>query len=174
MFGADRLAEFLALYPAGNDAEATKSAEELAGDLLISAQTWDWLEVQAKAGQPAYGYTFTYTSPYVPIASHVVEIAFVFGTLTPQFIVNGAMPPSPADRALAETMMAYWFNFAAHGNPNGDGLPFWPAYGSDGSVMNLGATVIAAANAWAPRFRFLSSYRAAGIFPSAWRSSTTR
>jgi para-nitrobenzyl esterase len=169
MFGTERLAEFLALSPAGSDAEATTSAEELAGDLLISAQTWEWLEIQARTGAPVYGYTFTYTSPYVPIASHIVEIAFVFGTLTPQFIVNGAMPPSDADRVLAETMMSYWLNFAKHGDPNGPGLPEWPAYRNDGSVMNFGAAIAPHANPWASRFRFLSSYRTAGVFPAAWR-----
>jgi para-nitrobenzyl esterase len=169
MFGAERLAEFFELYPAGSDAAASTSAQELAGDLLISAQIWDWLEIQAQSGPPVYGYTFTYTSPYVPIASHLVEIAFVFGTLTPQFIVNGAMPPSDADRALAETMTRYWVNFATHGTPNGDGLPHWPAYGGAGDVMNFGAAIGPEHNAWAPRFRFLSSYRTAGVFPDAWR-----
>ncbi len=170
MFGADRLAEFLTLYPAGSDAEATASAHELAGDLLISAQIWDWLGVEHRAGAPAFGYTFTYTSPYVPIASHIVEIPFVFGTLTPQFIVDGAMPPSEADRALAAVMMAYWVNFATTGDPNGAGLPRWPAFGDDGIVLNLGATIEASANPWEPRFRFLSSYRTAGVLPGAWRS----
>jgi para-nitrobenzyl esterase len=169
MFGAERLTEFFAHYPAGSDAEAATSAEELAGDLLISAQTWEWLEEQARAGLPAYGYTFTYTSPYVPIASHLVDVAFVFGTLTPQFIVNGAMPPSDADRALAATMTKYWVNFARRGDPNGAGLPHWPPYRSGGEVMNFGSAVGPQANAWEPRFRFLASYRTAGVLPDAWR-----
>ena len=171
MFGAERLAEFLALYPADSDAQATASSYELAGDVLISAQTWEWLELQRRTGAPVFGYTFTYTSPYVPIASHVVDIAFVFGTLTPQFIVNGAMPPSDADRALAKTMMSYWVNFATHGDPNGSGLPHWPRYGDDGSVQDLGQTVGPNANAWAARFRFLSSYRTNGVLPARWRNA---
>jgi para-nitrobenzyl esterase len=169
MFGAERLAEFLALYPADTDAQAKDSAQELVGDMLISAQTWEWLELQQRTGAPVYGYTFTYTSPYVPIASHLVDVAFVFGTLTPQFIVNGAMPPSDADRALAETMMAYWVNFAKHADPNGPTLPRWPPFGADGAVQNFGQTVASHANAWAPRFRFLASYRTNGVLPAGWR-----
>lgn len=173
MFGGERLTEFFEHYPAGSDAEAAKSAEELAGDLLISEQIWDWLEVQQQTGVPVYGYTFTYTSPYVPIASHLVDIAFVFGTLTPQFIVGSTAPPDQADRALSDTIMAYWVNFATHGDPNGPHLPLWPAYGADGMLMEFGQTVSAQSNALAARFRFLSSYRTDGVFPAAWRNATS-
>jgi para-nitrobenzyl esterase len=170
LFGADRLNEFLTHYPATTDEEATASAYTLAGDLLISQQIWEWLELQTRgAATPVFGYTFSYTSPYVPVASHVVEIAFVFGTLTPQFIVNGAMPPSAADRALAETMMTYWVNFAHTGNPNGAGIPAWPAYGTEAAILDFGTTISAHASEQRERFRFLSSFRTAGILPPAWR-----
>ena len=32
------------------------------------------------------------------------------------------------DRALADAVSSYWVNFAANGNPNGTGLPVWPAF----------------------------------------------
>jgi para-nitrobenzyl esterase len=170
MFDPGRLTEFFTLYPASTDAEAKASAETLIGDLLISEQTWQWLELQRRAGQPAvYGYVFTYTSAYVPIASHVVDVPFVFGTLTPQFVVNAFAPPDDADRALAETIMAYWVNFATTGDPNGPDLPNWPAYGNDGVILHLGATVAPSENARAARFRFIAGHRIDGVLPAHWR-----
>jgi len=170
-FGADRMDEFLELYPADTDAQAKASADALAGDLIISEQTWLWLQLQRRAGQAAtYGYLFSHTSPYVPIASHLVEIPFVFGTLTPQFILGSTQPPSDADRALSDTMMSYWVNFAAAGNPNGPGLPQWPDFEGDGPVQQLGETVGPVANDQQnARFRFISSYRTDGVFPARWR-----
>ncbi|WP_213958884.1 carboxylesterase family protein [Variovorax sp. dw_954] len=170
MFGKDRLAEFLALYPASTDAEAVASSNALTGDITISEQTWKWLEYQQAGGRvPVYGYKFTYTSPYVPIASHITEIPFVFGTLTPQFIIHSNKPPAEADRALAQTMMSYWVNFATRGNPNAAGLPIWPAYGDKGLIQNLGQVVAPQENAQAARFRFIASYRAGGTLPLRWR-----
>jgi carboxylesterase type B len=36
-------------------------------------------------------------------------------------------------------MSSYWANFAASGNPNGKGLPPWPAAsGAHGEIMHIG------------------------------------
>ena len=34
----------------------------------------------------------------------------------------------PADSKVSETMQGYFVNFIKTGNPNGSGLPNWPAY----------------------------------------------
>lgn len=170
MFGKDRLADFLNAYPADSDAQAKASAEALAGDYVISEQTWQWLRLHQRTGHsPTYGYLFSYTSPYTPVASHVTEIPFVFGTLTPQFVVGSTTPPAEVDRAMAQIMMNYWANFATRGDPNGPGLPPWPAYGENDIVQILGTTIEAQRNPQSTRFRFLDSFRENGILPMRWR-----
>jgi len=128
-FGEGRPAEFLKVYPAGTDAEAKTSAETLIGDIVISQQVWEWLQLHRRTGQsPVYGYQFNMRSPYTPIPAHASEIDYVFGTLEPHQLVPGAVAPGPRDQELAEQMMSYWVNFAQNGDPNGSGLPYWPGY----------------------------------------------
>jgi len=117
-------------------------------DLLASAPVFH-CPAAALAGDnsavelPAYVYRFDRVRPgnHGFGAYHGAEIPYVFGT--------GAawLPAEPADRALSDTVMRYWVNFARTGNPNGPGLPDWPrwpAHVDDMAgvpVMHLGATV---------------------------------
>jgi hypothetical protein len=43
-------------------------------------------------------------------------------------------PWQPIDRKLADTVSSYWANFASKGDPNGRGLPAWPAYDATSDV----------------------------------------
>ncbi len=171
-FGRARMADFLALYPAGTDQEAAKSADALTGDVTIAEQTWIWLRYQQTTGHSAsYGYKFTYTSPYVPIASHLVDVPFVFGTLTPQFVVGGKAPPAQADRDLSDKMMTYWANFATRGDPNGNGLPHWPAFSDGSQIMGFASSVGAVDDVLQmKRFRFIASFRVGGVLPVNWKN----
>jgi para-nitrobenzyl esterase len=64
-------------------------------------------------------------------------------------------PWEATDRQLAATMSSYWINFIKTGNPNGSGLPKWPAYhATNKQVMLLGAEQQAAVLPDAARLAF--------------------
>jgi para-nitrobenzyl esterase len=88
-----------------------------------------WAKLQTKdAKSKAYWYYFTKVPPVAPGqtsrgATHTAELAYVFDNLIP-----ATLPWTDADRALADTISSYWATFAANGDPNGKGLPVWPAF----------------------------------------------
>lgn len=173
-----RTPQFLTLYPDGTPAQLNASADALVGDQVIREQTWAAIDAQYRtAGLPANSvwiYQFNYTSPYTPVAAHTTEVYFVFGNLDPNPVVfpTGQAPPSAQDIAISSKIMAYWTNFAKTGNPNGAGLPAWPAYkGAAGGAdfLNL-ANIIAPLNYKLQRLQFINSFRINGVLPESWRS----
>jgi para-nitrobenzyl esterase len=154
----DRAGEFLKLYPADTDEEAKRSAQDLAGDQFIAFSTWKWLEMQGATGNATlYRYEFD-DAPPVPASAeargayHSAEIEFVFGALA-----SKNLPWRPEDKTLSDLMSSYWANFARSGDPNGTGLPAWPAYNSQGghAVMHLDANSHATPDDHRARYEFL-------------------
>jgi len=161
-FGA-RADAFLRLYSAATDAEARRAAQDFMGDQAGAGYpTWKWIEMQlGTGGCPVYRYEFDQTLPLpagsppdkVATAPHASEIEFVF-----QVLSSRHLPWRPEDREVSELMASYWTNFAKTGDPNGPGLPPWPAYGArDGyQVMHLqAASPAAAADIHRARYEFL-------------------
>ena len=153
--------EFLKLYPGSTDEQAKRSAQDLAGDQFIAFGTWKWLEMQgATGGSQLFRYEFD-DAPPVPAkgdeaprgAYHSAEIEFVFGTLA-----YHKLPWRPEDKALSDLTSTYWSNFAKNGDPNGAGLPEWPAYNSQDhyAVMHLDATSHAAPDDHRGRYEYLN------------------
>ena len=49
---------------------------------------------------------------------------------------------SKSDLEISEAMSTYWINFARYGDPNGEGVPEWPAFSEDDpEVMYFGPTL---------------------------------
>ncbi|HTV13102.1 MAG TPA: carboxylesterase family protein [Acidobacteriaceae bacterium] len=87
----------------------------------------DWL---SHRGLSVWEYQFERPLPGSGSAStrHSGELPYVFGWA--QRAGSGVMGATytPVDAALSQQMQGYWTNFAKTGNPNGSGLPAWPAF----------------------------------------------
>ncbi|MFN7826468.1 MAG: carboxylesterase/lipase family protein [Acidobacteriota bacterium] len=118
---------FLALYPAGSDSEAATSQKEAARDRnRVSMHLWAARRARTSR-TPAWTYYFSRAIPWPPFpqygAFHTGEVPYVFGTTD-----RLDRPWQKIDGEVRERMLSYWVNFVTAGNPNGAGLPDWPAF----------------------------------------------
>jgi para-nitrobenzyl esterase len=127
--------DYLKLYPASDDDQAAlQSNESVRDNSRISTFLWatNWKKGTDK---PVYTFYFTHRPTGDPGgAHHTAEIQFVFNNLS---LKNQAW--TDEDRKVADTMSSYWANYIITGNPNGPGLPIWPAFDPKSpTVMELG------------------------------------
>jgi para-nitrobenzyl esterase len=156
-----KAAEFLRLYATASAEEAQRSLNDFLGDDPRAWAMWKWLERTAAEGEkPVYRYRFDRSLPSASDpaglgAYHSGEIEYVFGALDSK----AGIPWTPEDRALSELMQKYWTNFARNGDPNGEGLPLWPAYraAEDWPVMYLDVVSKAEKDRLRDRYVFLDS-----------------
>ena len=153
----ERADEFLQLYPGDTDEQAVRSATAYGGDSFIAFGTWKWIEAHRKTGgSPVFRYHLELAAPpskFHPgwFAFHSDDIEYIFGTLDtrPDAVWR------PEDRKLSDQMMSYWTNFAKTGDPNGPGLPVWPKYDRDDSLIHLDSTITSGPDTLRPRYEFL-------------------
>ena len=178
----ERAPELLRLYPAATDAEAEQSATDLASDRFIGYSTWKWATTQAQtSGRPVYRYLYARPRPAMTPemgnatpglaggvvkgtaaatpappargAVHSAEIEYALGNLA----TNKVFAWTPDDYQVSKTMQAYFANFIKTGNPNGAGLPAWPATGTQavGPVLRIDVKTQTEADKTSARYLFL-------------------
>lgn len=113
------------------------SSEMLCTSMFIAAQ-------MASSTPEVYAYQFSRVRSGPGgkklLAYHGAEIPYIFDTHDDWFTTE------EQDRILTESMSAYWVQFARTGNPNAEGLPHWPVFGSDRNYLELGDRIVAQQN----------------------------
>jgi len=160
VFGT-RAEDAMRAYPIASDAEAMQSLTDLAGDQFIGYGTWKWLDEHARTGVPTYRYLYARARPApttgassasLPAgAVHSAEIEYAMGNLA----LNKAFAWTVDDEKVSATLMGYFANFIATGDPNGAGLPTWPKgmLAGDGKAWRMRIDVETKAEA-EPRGRY--------------------
>jgi para-nitrobenzyl esterase len=130
--------EFLRLYPAPDDQAAKAAANASARD-QARVGLYVWAINRARtAHTTAYTYFWNHVLPGPDSARygafHTSEVPYALNTLS-----MSDRPFTAVDRQVADLVSSYWVNFATSGNPNGKGLPDWPAAdGKNWLTMELG------------------------------------
>jgi para-nitrobenzyl esterase len=157
----DRAGEIMKVYKPATDEEVEQVATDLAGDRFIGFSTWRWGDLQAKTGgKPVYRYLYARPRPAMrsemgdavpglaggvikgaeakanpqPAAHgavHSAEIEYALGNLATNLVYAWTQE----DYKVSGIREGYFANFVKTGNPNGPGLPTWPAASQSESVQ---------------------------------------
>uniref|UniRef100_A0A2K6G9L2 Carboxylic ester hydrolase n=1 Tax=Propithecus coquereli TaxID=379532 RepID=A0A2K6G9L2_PROCO len=128
--------------------EIRDSFLDLLGDVFFVVPALVTARYHRDAGAPVYFYEFQHrpqcfedTKPTFVKADHGDEIRFVFGGAFLKGDIVMFEGATEEEKVLSRKMMKYWANFARTGNPNGDGLPLWPAYDLTEKYLKLDVNV---------------------------------
>jgi para-nitrobenzyl esterase len=139
----DRADDALKVYAGSTPDEVWQAATDLASDRFIAYSTWKWGELHGKTSEkPVYRYLYAHPRPPTVVAGggasganvaappvrprgavHSAEIEYAMGNLA----TNKVYAWTPDDHKLSDVMQTFFANFVKTGNPNGPGVPQWPA-----------------------------------------------
>lgn len=157
----ERAGEALKLYPAKTREEIVEAATDLAGDRFIGYSTWKWFDLHTKTGgRKVYRYLYAHPRPPMTAEMGDARPGLAGGVVRGQNSNAAAMPPARGavhsaeieyalgnlasnkvyawtkdDYRVSETLQGYFENFIKKSDPNGPGLPKWPAVNGGGNVQ---------------------------------------
>ena len=185
MYG-EQADQILSVYAPATDAEVEQVATDMAGDRFIGFGTWKWSDLHAQTGgKPVYRYLYARPRPEMRAemgnatanlaggitrnddakakrppapkgAVHSAEIEYALGNLP----TNRVYDWQPEDYKVSEIMQVFFANFIKTGNPNGLGVPQWPAVqsGQPAVVMHINADTHAETEKHRERYLLLNEF----------------
>ena len=150
LFSGEGAEQVLALYPAPTDPEAKRNWADIYSAFFFTYGHAVW-ERQA-SGIPSYEYFFTRKNGSLG-DWHSGEEVYFYGNIPADSGLH-----NEADRELSETMQRYFVNFIRTGNPNGEGLPEWPANtGAENRLLVLDGEIRMEKDPFSPLYPILDN-----------------